>query len=222
MKKILVALLCIIWGGSLLVGCSTSNTETFTKGNYTAKVDEVNEVKIDVEDRQIEVGLSKDNNIYIDYYESPKEGYDISVSNENVLTMINRYNKEISDYFGLKTGLENRIIKLKVPKELISSLVLVTTNADILLPKLNITDNLLLDSEGGNISFEGVAVGKSLIINSKNGNVDGTIAGNYEDFAIINNSKKGKTNLPENKEGGSKELNVTNNNGDVNIGFSGI
>ena len=39
------------------------------------------------------------------------------------------------------------------------------------------------------------------------------------DFTIQTEIKKGETNLPDNKDGGEKTLNVSGNNGDVNIEF---
>ena len=43
--------------------------------------------------------------------------------------------------------------------------------------------------------------------------------GSYDDFAIQTEIKKGESNLPGDKESGSKALNVSCNNGDVNIEF---
>ena len=54
----------------------------------------------------------------------------------------------------------------------------------------------------------------------KNGNISGTIAGGYDDFAIISEIKKGESNLPGNKDNGEKTLNVSCNNGDVDIQFA--
>ena len=43
--------------------------------------------------------------------------------------------------------------------------------------------------------------------------------GSYDDFAIQSEIKKGDSNLPNNKESGKKKLNVSGNNGDINIEF---
>ena len=53
----------------------------------------------------------------------------------------------------------------------------------------------------------------------KNGNISGTITGSYDDFVIQTEIKKGKSNLPDNKDSGNKKLEVSGNNGDVNIEF---
>ena len=61
-------------------------------------------------------------------------------------------------------------------------------------------------------------VGSALTLNVKNGDISGTVVGSYDDFAIQSEIKKGDSNLP-NKDGGDKTLNVTGNNGDVDIAF---
>ena len=44
-------------------------------------------------------------------------------------------------------------------------------------------------------------------------------AGKDENVSIQTEIKKGESNLPDNKDGGEKTLNVSSNNGDVNITF---
>ena len=41
----------------------------------------------------------------------------------------------------------------------------------------------------------------------------------YDDFVIQSEIKKGKSNLPDNKDDGEKALNVSSNNGNVDIMF---
>ena len=62
-------------------------------------------------------------------------------------------------------------------------------------------------------------VGMSLSVAAKNGNIEGTVIGSYDDFAIQTEIKKGESNLPDNKTDGAKTLNVSSNHGDVNIEF---
>lgn len=63
-------------------------------------------------------------------------------------------------------------------------------------------------------------IGNSLTLESKNGNITGTVAGGYDDFSISSSVKKGENNLPEQKEGGEKTMTVTANNGDIAIRFT--
>ena len=207
MKKIISLALCLALACFALSGCS-GEAETFAQEEYTADPSQIQGIAIDVEDRQIDVSLSEDGQIHILYSASSEESYDIAVSDENVLTMTIVYNKDWTDYIGLK-----------VPDALLDTLSLSTTNEDISLPALTVTGSIRLSSNGGNINFESLNVGSGLSLTAKNGNISGTVAGSYDDFAIQTEIKKGDSNLPGDKASGSKALNVSCNNGDVNIEF---
>ncbi len=217
MKKIISLLLCLVLGGFILVGCSNSS-EPFEEKSYTPDT-QINEINLDVRDREIEVSLSEDEQVHIKYYENSEEYYDISVSDENVLTMTSASDKDWTDYIGVKPSAENRKISLQIPDALLDTITLSTTNEDISLPALAVTGSINISSNGGNITFENLAVGKSLYLTVKNGDISGTVRGSYDDFAIQSEIKKGESNLPDQKDGGEKTLNVSSNNGDVNIEF---
>ena len=106
-----------------------------------------------------------------------------------------------------------------MPEILLTTLKLSTTNEDILLPALTVSGNVELTSTGGNINFEKLNVGNSIIISAKNGDISGTVIGSYDEYTISCNVKKGESNLPTEKSGGEKMLNVSNNNGDIAIEF---
>lgn len=218
MKKIVVLLMCFVLGVTCLTGCA-KNDEALIQKSYTAEIEEIREVLIDVRDRQIEVALSTDNQIHIDYFENSKEYYDISVSDGHTLTMTSQSDKEWTDYIGGKSAIDTRKISLQLPNEILTTLKLSTTNENISLPAMTVVDELSLSSHGGNIVFEQLNVGKSIYLDSKNGDISGTIIGSYDDYAISCYVKKGESNLPSSKESGTKTLTVSNNNGDVDIEF---
>ena len=218
MKKIIVFALTLVFVMTLLAGCS-SEEQTFTQKSYDTDGIQIKEISIDVRDRYIEVSLSTDNQIHIVYSESEKEYYDISVSDDNILTMTAADNKDWWDYIGSKPSVENRKISLQIPDSLLASLKLSTTNEDIQLSPLNVTGDIALSSNGGNISFEKMNAGSSITLTVKNGNINGSIIGSYDDYAIACEIKKGESNLPSEKESGDKMLSVNANNGDVKIEF---
>ena len=82
-----------------------------------------------------------------------------------------------------------------------------------------VTGSISLSSNGGNITFESLEVGNALSLTVKNGDISGTVKGSYDDFAIQSEIKKGESNLPDNKDSGEKILNVSSNNGNVEIEF---
>lgn len=216
MKKNISLALCLVLGSFTLAGCSNSS-EPFAEKSYTPDT-QIHEIHLDVQDREIEVSLSGDEQVHMQYFENSKEYYDISVSG-NVLTVTSASNKEWTDYIGGKPSAEHRKISLQIPDAMLENLTLSTTNEDITLPALSVTGSISISSNGGNIGFENLDVGNALTLNVKNGDISGTVAGSYDDFAIQSEIKKGESNLPDNKNGGEKTLHVSSNNGDVRIEF---
>lgn len=212
MKKRLLIAVYLILVSSLFAGCST---EHFTAREYTAEGSLVQSINVDVRDRRIDVSVSNDDMVHIDYFESSKEGYDITLSS-GVLTIEGISNKNWADFIGVKPSAENRRISIRIPAGILSSLDMNTTNENITIRDIAVSDSMSLSSNGGNVEFENLAVGKSLSMKSKNGNIKGSVLGGYDDFTINCDIKKGDCNL-QNKDGGEKILNVSCNNGDVNI-----
>ena len=127
--------------------------------------------------------------------------------------------KDLSDYMGGKPSDEDRKISIQIPDSMLDSLAISTTNEDISLEALAVNGSISLSSNGGNIYFDGLDAGKSISLDTKNGNIEGTIRGGWDDYAIRTEIKKGESNLPESKEGGSKTLDVSANNGNIDIKF---
>lgn len=217
MKKLISFVLCLVLSSFVLAGCS-DNSEPFEEKSYTPDT-QINEINLDLRDREIEVLLSEDQQVHIQYSESNKEYYDISISDGNVLTMVSVDNKEWTDYFGGKPSAENRKISLQIPNALLENLTLSTTNEDIILPTFSVTGSISISSNGGNIRFEKLDTGNALSLTVKNGDISGTVIGGYDDFMIQSEVKKGTSNLPNNKEGGEKMLHVSCNNGNISIHF---
>lgn len=218
MKKVITLLVCVFLGAACLTGCANQD-EAYTPKSFTAGGEQISQVCIDVQDRQIEVALSADGQIHIEYYENNKEYYDISVSDDQVLTMTAASNKGWLDYIGGKSAAGSRKILLQLPETLLTALKLSTTNEDISLSALSIAGDLSLSSRGGNIAFDRLNVENSIHLNAKNGDISGTIIGGYDDYAISCDIKKGESNLPASKESGARTLAVVNNNGNIGIEF---
>lgn len=98
-------------------------------------------------------------------------------------------------------------------------LKLETKNDDMILSEVNVKGSIDTSISNGNIKVTEVAVDDTLKLKSKNGNITGTVKGSYDVFTITSNASKGKNNLPENKGGGAKTLDVSTNNGDINLEF---
>ncbi len=182
-------------------------------------MEDVAEICIDVRDRFVQIAPSEDGQIHITYAESDKESYELSLSDDQVLTMTSSNNKEWKDYIGGKTAEVNREILLEIPDAAISNLTISTTNETISISPLTLLGNVSLSSNGGSVCFDSLAVGQSITLSSKNGDITGSIVGGYDDFSIACTVKKGDSNLPSSKQGGTKSLFVEANNGDISIDF---
>lgn len=214
MRKLIfvICMACI----AMFASCSDNS---FTAGEYSASGDSVSALVIDVHDRRIELSVSDDGRVHADYFESPKEYYSITLSEEGVLSIESVDNKSWTDFIGVKPSGANRLISVSVPAGLLDRLVLSTTNEDIVLPAMS-AGEVSLSSNGGNISFERLDVSRSLSLDVKNGDISGSLSGSYDDYTIQLDTKKGDCNLFE-KTGGGKTLTVRANNGDVNIDLAG-
>ncbi|MFE4764482.1 DUF4097 family beta strand repeat-containing protein [Bacillus mycoides] len=94
-----------------------------------------------------------------------------------------------------------------------------TKNDDINLSNVDVKGSIDASVSNGNLDIEKVAVDDALKLKSKNGSINGTIVGSYDVFSISSQASKGKNNLPENKSGGDKKLDVNANNGDIDLKF---
>ena len=113
--------------------------------------------------------------------------------------------------------MQNRTIRLRIPQNLLSSLTVKTTNEDITLPSLTVTDSVSIYVNHGNIQFDTLDAGNTITLETKNGNIKGTVLGSYDDFTIESFAKKGENSLPESKAGGNKILKVLTNHGDIEM-----
>ena len=218
MKQLFSFACMLLLGSAILTGCSSTD-EDFSAESYVINHTQVQEIELEVQDRKIEVIPSEDDQIRIDYYESPKEAYNISTADSGTLTMTSVSNKNWTVYIGGSAPIDKRTITLYIPDSLVSSLTLGTTNENISVAPLTVTKDVTLTTNGGDILLDELSVGHTTAIQTKNGNINGTIIGSYDDYTISCEIKKGESNLPSQKDGGKKVLSVSNNNGDIHIEF---
>lgn len=218
MKKIFNLLVSGLALAILLAGCSQQEMR-FEEKSYTADITSVTGLDVQVQNRKILLEPSPDGQIHLVYFDSEKETYAISATEDHTLSVTLKENKDWSDYVGTSPSLEYRILRIQLPQTGLNKLSLSTTGEDISLPSLQVAGSVALSVNNGSISFDRLDVGTSLHVEGKNGNITGVVSGGYDDFAISCSIKKGETTLPENKEGGSKSLTVSMNNGNVDVSF---
>ena len=215
MKKIgSCALLCALLL-SFLSGCAA---ETFTEEHYAADPAQISQIQLDLRDRQVEVIASTDGQIHLRYSQSDSEFYRIA-EKDGVLTMTSESNRKWYQYFGWKTNKTHRIVVLELPPEALGSLAISTTNEDIRVSTLSVSNGISLSANGGNIAFDGLRAEGAISLAVKNGDIQGTILGSYEEYSIECAIKKGESNLAANPSDAGKPLTISANNGDVDIQF---
>lgn len=198
---------------------SCSSTDVFTAQSYASGNNTIESLTIDVIDREVTIIPSTDNEIKINYFTSDKEFYNLTTTESNGLVMQYAHNKEWTDYVGVLAPLEYRKINVEVPTNVLSDLTISTTNDNINISSISVSNSITLTNEGGDIGFSEIGVGSNLILTAKNGNINGSILGSYDLFSIFCEIKKGQTNLPIEKTDGTKQLKVNCNNGDVDVIF---
>ena len=214
MKKTAILFAAVSFGlAGSLSGCASD--EDFTAQQYAAE-GEVVSLSVDVSDRAVKLMPSEDGKLRIDYYESEKTSYDISLSEEGVLSVTLDLDQSWTDFVGVQPAAEYRTVCVYLPQEL-TDVSVSTTNEAISATGTIAAQNVSMSVNGGDLSFGKIAAEKSVTLNAKNGNITGTIVGSWDDYAIACNVKKGESSLPENKTGGSRTLSVDCNNGDVAV-----
>ncbi len=215
MKKWFAVLLALVGALAAFAGCS--DAENFTPKTYRSGESAVEEIVVEVTDREVEIAASEDGQIHIEYFDSEKEFLEITGAETGRLTVRLVQNKEWTDFIGVKPSEEFRKVSVRVPDGKIVRLSASTTNESIRVEALSFAESVTLSSNGGDVVCERVGVGASIALTVKNGDITGTVVGAWDDFSITCTGKKGECNLPERKEGGTKTLAVAYNNGDVDL-----
>lgn len=223
MKKVKIGLISVIVLIALAVGILMiyswqTRNDSFEAKSYTSE-GTVNAVIISVEDREIEIFTSADENVHIDYCESDDERYEINISEDNVLSIELRDERSWIEHIGFNASLEYRKLTIALPSDLTTDLNISTTNEKVSISNISLSGDLQIDSNNGDVVLDRISVAKKIAITNKNAKISGSIIGSWDEYSIHCEIKKGETNLPSEKEEGEKVLTVKNNNGDINISF---
>ena len=199
---------------------SCKNEEVFEEKTFEINSEEVENLSINITDRHLEINESKDQNIYFSYFDSNKEKLEFNKNEESDLFEVPlSQNKKWSDFIGVKLSIDYRKVIISIPNNSLYDLSISTTNENIKINQMSFLDELSIVTNNGEIELSNVNCKKTIILDSKNGSISGSIKGSYDEYKINCSIKKGNTNLPLLKEGGEKTLRVNVNNGDINLSF---
>ncbi len=214
MKKIFVLMTVFALAAVAFVGC---NGAPYEKRIFAAE-ENVAKVFIEARDRRLEIATGDYDFLTVECYENEKEYY-IAEEKDGVFSLKLAYNKEWSDYIGAGGDRDKQVIRLYLPQTAsLDVLSVSTTGRDIVLGNVS-AGEISLNANNGDVSLGKVFVKKSLSAAAKNGNITGNVVGSYDVFQMNIAVKKGKSNLMS-KSGGEKLLNISVNNGDINISFT--
>ncbi len=205
MKKFVVMLSFAVCAAMYLSGCTA---EPFTQQRFEAEG--VTSLTLTLSDREVNILPSEDGNLHLSYYESASVVYEI-VQSDGALAMT--YAGGAS--FGVQPDRAYRTVTVWLPDS-IAWLVVTTSGENVTLSDVA-AGEISVDCDGGDVNVARLIVGSSASFTVKNGGLSGSIAGGWDDFSIVCDVKKGESNLPAEKKGGEKTLDVSVNNGDVSL-----
>ncbi|MGO0985297.1 DUF4097 family beta strand repeat-containing protein [Clostridioides difficile] len=215
MRKI-VKILLILCICSLAYGCS-KQSENIKVKEFSIPSAEINTIEIVLKDIPVNFVISETDTISLSYSQSEKNYFDINEKN-GTLSIRSKTEKEFLDYIGFSDN-SAQSLTIEIPAVIQSDFNLKTSNSDIVLPEIDMKGNVNIDLNNGDILFDKIMFEKDTILFAKNGNIKGKINNKYEEFKIVSEAHKGESNLPDSKKNGNKLLNVSTNNGDVEIEF---
>lgn len=95
-----------------------------------------------------------------------------------------------------------------------------TEDEDISLDNVSSSKDIEARNSGGDIELNKVDVGKAFLLKTKDGDVEGNVVGEEKDYGFFSSVSDGKkNNLPKNRDGRDKTLNVDVRDGDIDITF---
>ncbi len=140
MKKSILTMCLFIFGGLFLTGCgadSSSAKEEFKKNNYVVEASKVDGINMNIDRSDIEIKTSSGDQILVDYYESEKQTYDITLDG-TTLNINTKLNKDSSDYVRIEDSPESKIVTLTLPDSVINLLNVELSNGDLSLTPMNV------------------------------------------------------------------------------------
>lgn len=94
-----------------------------------------------------------------------------------------------------------------------------SSNGRIKLSDVKTENDIFVQTSNGSIETEKIATEKSITLKTSNAGITGTVTGSIADYSIVSHTSNASNNLPEELQGGNKQLNVETSNGRIDIWF---
>ena len=242
---IFIAVFLLIAGTTLcVVGLSMVEFNIHKIGMYSERISkeynisaaEIHKISVSMNNEEIVLKNSADEKIYINYFESDREKFEIE--NKNGTLSVSLTNDFKWYEYLLSFNIKPEVVEISVPTDFDGDIVLKTSNGEITLKNISakgdisvvisngrITaddiscENLSLTTSNGSIRISAVIAEYKIYMKTSNGSIKGDIAGDKNDFTIKSRTSNGRNNLPKNQTGGDKMLEVYTSNGSIDIVF---
>ncbi|HBL83778.1 MAG: hypothetical protein A2Y17_08445 [Clostridiales bacterium GWF2_38_85] len=218
---LIVALILFGIGIALIaVGFAVSgfNFENFstrpdrTEKTYDTNVESIKAFILDDSNNSIEFIESTDNKIYITYFESEKEYYNIEKSDSGTLSMEFISELKWFEYFVFNFSFESTTITVSLPSEFKGSINAKTSNGGITMTELAVSDDVRLRSSNGTVEATGVDITGDLDVHSSNGKL---ILTDITADNIIGDTSNGKVDAKNLTA--AEDIELETNNGSIYI-----
>ena len=186
--------------GPIAVTNVSAGTVSLNTGNDSVDVENVNADTLTVETDNGPITVSD------------VQAGEISLHNDN-----DSVNVENVDANALTIETDNGPIGLNGVRA--GKIALHTENDDVRMDDVE-ADTLEAVTDNGEIGFSALAARESLTLQTDNGNIRGTLAGEMRDYHIESETD-GDNNLPEALDGEGVFLRVVTDNGDIDVTFAG-
>lgn len=221
--SILLVLLFI----TVLSGCGffhwRGRTPDYEKHSYNCKNSlEIRDIVVDNDDVPVEVCNSEDNEIYFTYYLADDQSNQYEIGEKD--GVLNIQNKSKPNYgifiFGDETtsdSYKNVKLKLFIPCDYSGGLSVKTLDGDIRLHDISVK-SLNIATNDGNILFEDTNIKGHMYCKTRDGDIQGTLAGASSEYSLITKSSDNDSNI----NFGKKIIELVTEDGNINISFNNI
>lgn len=213
----------------------TKSEKQVLNGEYIPE-GKVSVVKIQAEDRGVQIVPSMDNQVRIQY-EGQEEDEIIYHEIDGIFYFRQRERRKFS-FLKFEFFKKASIIMLEVPKNTLNQIEVISQNGGIKCRDIAIEGNLSLITSNGGILVEKVdaksikmkttngalkidgVMAKDIELKTTNGSIKGTVIGNNSDYEINSKTSNGSNNLPNGWGMGKvKKLSALTTNGSISVEF---
>ena len=240
-----IAVVLLIAGTTLcIIGLSMADFNIHKIGMYGDRIqdeyiiesEKIDKIVLYTNNEEIIVRNSTNDNINITYSKNDRE-YFVFDEEDGVLTATRKTNYEWYEQI-LRFNIKNDVMSLNIPVDFDGDISVHSSNGVITLKNITMTGDLTANTSNREIFIENIScknltvltsngdikitnpkAERKMYLETSNGDIEGDIIGNKEDFTIKSRTSNGRNNLPKKQTSGDKMLEAITSNGSIDIKF---